>query len=228
LYLVRADAGFDALSLRQGDILTHIPFPLLENGKIHVLGDLSRNAEYIEGLPKVSSSAHEQANDKLWVTIQVPARFGFAVVTSHCCELEPRNGRLRPAFLTLARMRPIPDATRNSEEKFASLRANKDSSDPVDPGYKDLFYLEPHALIDGKDWSVHFNQAVTLPTSDIDLLLARKVLQLDDRTRAKFKTKLAFSIGKYTDEEHAAGLDEPWNEGAPPAAGAPPEGEQQN
>jgi hypothetical protein len=223
LYLVRGDAGFEAGSLRQGDILKRIPFPLLDHSKMRVLGVISQALDYEEGPPRITPDTHEQGNDRHWVTIQVPARFGFFVVTSHCCELEPRHGRVRTGMVTLARMRPIPNDTRNNAENFNSLRANKDSSDPNDPGYKDLFYLEPHALIDGTDWSVHFNQIVTLPTSDIELLLARKVLQMNDRTRAKFKTKLAYSLGKYTDEEIAAGLDEPWVEAAAPAADAPAE-----
>lgn len=121
--------------------------------------------------------------------------------------------------LSLARLRPIPDDLRNNVENFASLRANRDTSQEGVVGYKEFFYLEPHALIDGQDWSIHFNQTVTLPTSDINILLAKKILQMDDRTRAKFKTKLAYSVGKYTDEELAAGLDEPWNEAEAPNAG---------
>ena len=128
-------------------------------------------------------------------------------------------------MLSLARLRPIPDDLRNNADNFASLRANRDTSQPGLVGYKEFFYLEPHASIDGQDWSVHFNQTVTLSTADIDILLGKKVLQMNDRTRAKFKTKLAYSVGKYTDEELAAGLDDPWNEPLPPnvpdAGGAP-------
>jgi hypothetical protein len=229
LYLAAGAAGYEAANLRQGDILRDIPFPLLEYSKIRILGSVPQEAEFANGVPNSTSAwTHEINKDKMWVSLQVPARFGFFAITSHCCEMEPRKGKIRTPTITLARLRPIPDDLRNSAENFASLRANRDTSQPDTAGYKEFFYLEPHAQIGGQDWSIHFGQAVTLPTSDIALLLARKVLQMDDRTRAKFKTKLAYSIGKYTDEEMAAGLDEPWNESAqspqaPVAAPAAPD-----
>jgi len=221
LYLVNGDVGFEAGVLRQGDILKRIPFPLLELRKLHVIGQLSPEPDFEDTAPRLMAPNQTVSNDPGWVTIQLPARFGFFVVTSQCCELVMRKGKIRPAMVTFARMRPIPDDQRNNTANFASLRANKDSSDPLDPGYKDKFYLEPHALIEGRDWVVQFEQTLSLPASDIDLLIARKVLQMDDRTRAKFKTKVAFSIGKYTDEEIAAGLDEPWQTNPEPDAEVP-------
>jgi hypothetical protein len=232
LYLVNGDVGFEAGVLRQGDILKRIPFPRLELRRMQILGELAHDLDFNDANPPLRATTQTVANDAGWITIQLPARFGFFVVTSHCCELELRQGKMRPPVLTLARLRPIPAATRNNVANFASLRANKDSSNAQDPGYKDLFYLEPHVLIDGQDWSVHFNQTLTLLSSDFDLLIPRKILQMDDKTRAKFKTKVAFSIGKYTDEEIAAGLDEPWEPepaadeqaapGPPPAPAEPP------
>jgi hypothetical protein len=212
LFLAAGTAGYEAASLRQGDILREIPFPLLEHSRIRILGSLAQDAQFLAGVPNTTTWTQEVNRDKQWVAIQVPARFGFFAITTHCCEMEPRAGKIRAPTITLARLRPIPDDLRNNAENFANLRANRDTSQPDTIGYKEYFYLEPHALINGHDWSVHFNQAVTLQTSDLTILLAKKVLQMDDRTRAKFKTKLAYSTGKYTDEELAAGLDNPWNE----------------
>ena len=110
---------------------------------------------------------------------------------------------------------PISSDTRNDPDRFASLKANRDPRDTENPGYIDYFYLEPRALLEGTDWNVHFNQVVTLPTIDIALLLRKKVLQIDDRTRVKFKIKLAYTLGRINDDEIAAGLENPWLEGAP-------------
>jgi hypothetical protein len=219
LYIVRGAAGFEADVLRQGDILRQIPFPLLDHSQIRILGIAQAGGPEAAACPPIIGDVHTRYNDNQWVTIQVPARFGFFAVSSHCCELEPRNNRIRTPTMTLARLRLISDDVRNNAANFASLRANKDSSDPNDPGYKDLFYVEPHPALDNYDWAINFNQTITVPTLDAPYLLGRKVLQMDDRTRAKFKTKLAYSLGKYTDEEVAAGLDEPWNENPPPANG---------
>jgi hypothetical protein len=146
-----------------------------------------------------------------WVTIQVPAKFCYCSVISNCCDLEPRGGRVRTHAFSLARLRTISDDLRRDADRFNSLAANKDPRDPKAPGYIDYFYMEPHPLLEAHDWSVHFNQIVTLPTSDIELLLQRKILQLDDRTRMKFKIKLAFTIGRPNQEELAAGLENPWH-----------------
>jgi len=211
LYLARDDEDFDGRSLRQGDVLAGIPFPLLEYSKLHVLGALAPNYNYV-GLPVIAARTHEHRRDGDWVTVQVPARFGPCAVLTNCCDLEPRGGRVQVSAITLARLRPISDELRNDPERFASLASNRDPRDPENPGYKDYFYLEPHALLEGRDWNVHFNQVVTVPTSDVDRLLERKLLQLDDRTRVKFKTKLAFSLGRINDDEVNAGLENPWLE----------------
>lgn len=220
MYLVRGTEDFDDGSLRQGDILEGVPFALLEHGKMHVLGTIAQDYDYA-ATPSISAKTHEHRTDKGWVTIQVPARFGLCAVLSNCCDLEPRDGGVQAHAVTLARLRPVSPDTRNNAENFASLTANRDPRDTENPGYIDYFYLAPHTLLEGTDWNVHFNQVVTLPTTDIKLLLRRKVLQLDDRTRVKFKIKLAYALGRINDDEIAAGLENPWGE--PPPALAPAE-----
>jgi hypothetical protein len=227
LYLLRGAAGFEDAVLRQGDVLAGIPYPLLERSKTHVLGEIAEDYDYT-ALPAISSKTHEHRGEPGWVMIQVPAQFCFCAVLSNCCDLEPRGGRVRAHAVTLARLRTISNDIRNSAERFESLRGNKDPRDPHDPGYIEYFYLEPHVLLQGQDWSVNFSQIVTLPTSDIALLLKKKTIQIDDRTRMKFKIKLAFTLGRVNDDEIAAGLENPWAEpiAAPdvpaPALPAPP------
>ena len=41
-------------------------------------------------------------------------------------------------------------------------------------------------------------------------MLRKKILQIDDRTRVKFKIKLAFTLGRTNDDED--GLENPWQE----------------
>lgn len=216
MYLARGTDGFGEASLRQGDILAGVPFALMEHGKMHVLGAIAQDYDYA-ALPSISAKTHEHRTDRGWVTLQVPARFGLCAVLSNCCDLEPRDGRVQAHAVSLARLRPISADTRNNAENFASLRANRDPRDTENAGYIDFFYLEPHALLEGTDWNVHFNQVVTLPTTDIGLLLRKKVLQLDDRTRVKFKIKLAYSFGRINDDEIAAGLRNPWQDPPAPA-----------
>jgi hypothetical protein len=67
-------------------------------------------------------------------------------------------------------------------------------------------------MLQGQDWRVHYNQIVTIPTSDITVLLRKKLLQIDDRTRVKFKIKLGFTLMRLSEDELGAGLENPWNE----------------
>jgi hypothetical protein len=46
--------------------------------------------------------------------------------------------------------------------------------------------------------------------------LGRKILQLDDRTRVKFKVKLGFTYLRLNDEERELALENPWTTPAPP------------
>jgi hypothetical protein len=140
----------------------------------------------------------------------VPIRFGFCAVVSNCCDLEPHGGRIQGHAVLLARLQPIPIDIRKSETNFDSLRANKDPRNKDEAGYMDFFYLEPHAKLLNQDWRIHFNQIVCLPTTDVTALLGGKILQLDDRTRAKFKIKLGTKFMRPSDEELSAGLGEPW------------------
>lgn len=215
MYFARGADEFDSLSLRQGDILTGIPFPLLDHNSLIVLGSLPPEYDYA-ALPPIAAKTHIHRFDREWVTAQASVRFCTCAVLSNCCDLEPRNGQIQARMVTLARLRPISNDIRRDPERFASLQANKNPNDQVDPGYIDFFYLEPHELLQNQDWNVEFAQVVSIPASDNNLMLRKKILQLDDRTRVKFKIKLAYTVGRTNDDEE--GLENPWLEPAPEEA----------
>jgi hypothetical protein len=215
LYIERGSDGFDIASLRQGDILEGVPFPLLESAKMHVLADISQT-ESFSTIPVLSPRLHELRGDNEWTTTVSPVRFGFCTVLSNCCDLEPRQGgKVRTHAVVLARLRPIPPDIRRSQELFDSLVANRDPRDPTRPGFIEYFYLAPHRLLQELDWRVEFNQVVSVPTNDVTILLRKKILQLDDRTRMKFKIKLGFTYLRVNQDEIDAGLENPWQDAAP-------------
>jgi hypothetical protein len=219
VYILRGDDAFDGVSLRQGDILAGIPFPLMDSTRMRLLGTVAPVYNYA-ALPQISVTTHEYRADPDWVTIQVPVRFCSCAVLSNCCDLEARNGgRPQAVGVNLARLRPISGDIRNDAARFQSLRANKDPRTD-DPGYIDYYYLEAHELLGNQDWRVHYSQVVTIPITEINLLLQKKIIQLDDRTRMKFKIKLAFTLGRSNEEEIQAGLENPWAEQAQDAQAA--------
>lgn len=176
---------------------------------MQILGEIVLGQDF-SSIPSLAAKLHEHRNDTEWMTAIAPVRFGFCCILSHCCDLAPRNGQVQTHSVVLARLRPIPNQLRQNTDNFNSLRANKDPRDRENPGYIDYFYLESHANLQNRDWRVEFNQTVTLPTTDITLLLRKKILQLDDGTRMKFKIKLGFTYMRPTQEELNSGLENPW------------------
>lgn len=216
MYITRDNEGFDLAVLRQGDILTGVPFPLLDQKQMQIYGTINNTESFISS-PNLTTKLLEHRNDKEWTLATMIVRFGFCAVVSNCCDLEPHGGKIPGHALLLARMQSIPIDMRTNTESFESLKANKDPRDRTDPGYLDFFYLESHEQLLNQDWRVHFNQIVCLPTNDLPLLLSKKILQLDDRTRAKFKIKLGTKFMRPNPDEQVASLEEPWQDTTPPS-----------
>jgi hypothetical protein len=55
--------------------------------------------------------------------------------------------------------------------------------------------------------------------------MQKKVLQLDDRTRVKFKIKLGFTLMRINEDERRLGLENPWEAAPAPAPAPNPENE---
>ena len=142
--------------------------------------------------------------------MQVKTRLAPGAVISHCCELELRNGKCLLPTIGLARILPVKPSIIGNAQKLVSLRGNKDPRDPNDQCYLDYFYLAAHGALAGTENVVDFSQISSIPGSEYSSLLSRKVLQLLDRERVKFKIKLAAYLGRLTDEEASAGLENPW------------------
>lgn len=197
----------DLTCLRQGDILANIPFPQLVTEKTAFLcaasldraGDLtfSPHSKIVRALPMY--------------TCQVDARIVFAAVISQCCDLEPRQGnRIAQPTIALARLAPIPRSVLNDPPQLADLRSN---SDPriEGAGFLNLFHVPAHDRLNGDEWMVDFGQVFSIPSSEFPAILQRKVLQMDDDSRIRFKIRLSASFARITAEE--AALGHPWLEG---------------
>jgi hypothetical protein len=203
------DAELDRTSLRQGDILAGIPFPLFDLSKTVVLGRV-RGDRTQTGIPAAETIATENRGDREWFSTVVSARLSFCAVLSNCCDIEPRDGRILIPMVALARLRPIPPNIQRDAPKLESLRANKNPANPEDPGYIDYFYLPAHERLERAEWVIHYNQVVAMGTAPVPELMERKILQMVDRERVKFKIKLAYSLARIGDHEINAGLQNPW------------------
>jgi hypothetical protein len=199
----------DMTCLRQGDILDGVPFPRLSSAETRVLGrlpvDLSQPT-----VPQLPAHTDTHRDDPRWLVAQVPVRLSYCAVISQCCDLEPRNQRITLPAFALARLIPIPAQIMEDAQRFSSLKSNKDPRVGSDPGYVNLFYVPALPELNGKEWIVDFNQTVSIPGKEFPSILRSKKLQMEDDWRVKFKIKLATCLARLTDEERAAGLEQPW------------------
>jgi len=197
----------DATCLRQGDVLKDILFPLLAPQEIAILGRFTVG----EDLPRpLSAIARVHRNDSNWLTAQVPVRPSYCCVASQCCDLEPRHEKIRMPAFVIARLIQVPAQIMADTQKLESLRANKDPRDQNNPGFLNLFHVAAHERLGGQEWVVDFNQLLSIPSSEFPAILGSKILQMNDRSRVKFKIKFAASLARVTEEERAAGLENPW------------------
>ena len=205
-----APAAMETNCIRQGDVLEAVPFPILD-GELSVLSRIDHEGRVQTPHPKVLAIPTEHRSVKDCITAQVKMRLCFGVVVAHCCELELRNGKCLLPTIPVARLVPIKSSISGDEAKIASLRGNKDPRNSADPGYINYFYMGTHEQLSNAEWVVDYCQISSLPGAEYPALLRRKVLQLSDRDRVKFKIKLAVFMGsRLTDEELKQGLENPW------------------
>jgi len=202
-------AETDRSCLRQGDILDAVLFPIFGQDTA-VLGTIDRDGAIEVPHPRIKTIPREHRNQTDCFTLQLKARLAPGAVLAHCCELELRNGRCLLPAIPIARLISVKPTIIGDASKIASLRANKDPRNTIDPGYLDYFYLPSHELIGGIEKVVDFSQISSVPGDEYQQVLKRKVMQLEDRERVKFKIKLAAYLGRLTDEEHKLGLENPW------------------
>jgi hypothetical protein len=199
----------DMTCLRQGDILDGIAFPRLSSADMSMLGKIPSEASQPD-VPRLRAITNTHRDDQNWLVAQVPVRFSYCAVISQCCDLEPKNEQLRMPAFALARMIPIPKTIASDSQRLASLRSNKDPRSGSDPGYINFFYIRPHERLSGKEWIVDYNQTTSIPGREFPAILSKKILQMDDEWRVKFKIKLAICLARLTEEEIKAGLENPW------------------
>jgi hypothetical protein len=194
----------DSTCLRQGDILANLPYPLIRPHAFTAMGTYQPiGGDEGKALFNPITSSHRDDTD--WLTLQNLWRLGFAAVISQCCDLAPRNDRVLLPTIALARLVPITAATLKDPAKLASLRANKDPRDAIDPGVIKLFYIPQHEKLAAAEWSVDYNQLFSIPSNEYPSILANRVLQMTDEARVRFKIKLAWCLGRFTDEELESG-----------------------
>jgi hypothetical protein len=191
----------DNTVLRQGDILRDVIFPVLRSADVLYYVAATQTETGMEFKPHTKTDRDVPMFKALF-----PARIGFAAVISMCCDLEPHNGHIQQPTFALARLTRVPSGIVNDPERYEKLRLNTDPR--KEPEFLNFFYVPPRPALDDTDWIVNFSSVFCLPEKEYPAIMSRKILQMDDDHRIRFKVRLASSFGRFTPEEADSG--HPW------------------
>lgn len=187
--------------LRQGDVLSGILFPRMRFEEVRLIASLDH--DQVDST--VCKADEAEDNGVQWFTGQVKLMRGFAMVLSHCCDLELTHGSPRSLAVVVGPLFPVPTKISRKQEALERFRRNESSS------YINMFAVN-HTPPLPAELVVDLTRVVAIPTkpeAQYGQLLKKKVLQLTDEARLQLKAKLLVNYSRLTDEEKAAGLTLP-------------------
>ena len=186
----------DIKVLRQGDIITNVLFPLLRISDLTLLGkQIASEPISLDGF-KLSGSI----DNKKYVSGMIKLQVTSAIIISQCCDVQLNNGKLEVPNFVLAPLDPV-----KSYPGFKDNAHLEDLKKNELDRFTNLFYLDPAPPISEQS-VVNFNRTFCLQKEDYEIVLSRKVLQMTDESRVKFKLKLANHFGRPTEDELERGL----------------------
>jgi hypothetical protein len=193
----------DRTTLRQGDVIRDVVFPLARFETTRFLGRATRREDGAVGLDPVIEGSPERP----YQIIQVQGTVGFAAVLSQCCDVDARQNP-PPHTFVLCRVVPVPKGIIRKQSSHQALKSNLDPYGEQ-RAFLGAFWFGTLAAA-GQELMADFAQVVTMPWVDYDQILLRKIAQLDDISRAKFRVKVGAHFGRVSQEDQAAGLEDPY------------------
>lgn len=193
----------DPTALRQGDIVTEVPFPLARlDRKLPFLGTIKDGSGENVRLDAIT----EQIGKSYYLVGQVHTVSSFCAVLNQCCDVDPKQAPPPPSFL-LCRVISVPEGLRRSEH-FEALKANVDPYGTAKAHYR-LFYL---GILPGLDdeFIADYGLCMTVAWRDYNQVLKRKIAEMVDLTRSMFRVKAGAYFGRPTAEEVDAGIANPY------------------
>jgi hypothetical protein len=187
-------------SLRQGDVIADVFFPLSRPAQLKYLATYASGSGTDVGVkPFVEAPAGSQ---KAYIQSLCHGVVAHGAVISQCCDLDTRHPK---ASFSLCR---IVTFERSRYKNAEALVENIDPWGPERPHFQ-FFYLGQIDGLEG-EYLADFGLLANLSWADYELILKKKVHQLDDLNRNKFRTKVGAFFGRPTDEDSAAGLANPY------------------
>ncbi len=192
-------------SLRQGDVIESVYFPLTRPPFLKYLAAYASGAGTDIKLEPVIETP--QGSRVKYLQSVCHGLVAHGSVLSQCCDLDKKHPK---ASFSLCRLMPFDRA------RYKNVDALINNIDPwglENPHYQ-FFYLGEIEGLAG-EWLADFGLLMSLSWSDYDLILRKKVHQLDDLNRNRFRVKVGAFFGRPAEEDRAAGLANPYKPLAP-------------
>jgi hypothetical protein len=196
-------------SLRQGDIIADTFFPLTRPPLLKFLGTYgSGSGVNIRLEPHVEIPL---GSKKQYMQAMVHGIIAHGAVVSQCCDLDRKHPK---TSFSLCRLIPF---ERHRYRNAEALVDNIDPWGPENPHFQ-FFYFGPVDGLQG-DYLADFGWLTSFGWSDYDHVLGKKILQLDDLNRNKFRVKAGAFWSRPSEEDVQAGLSAPYGPAVPGAPG---------
>jgi hypothetical protein len=197
---------FERTTLRQGDVIEDVLFPLSRmQAKLKFLGTRKTGTGQLN---VVLDADREQIGKSLFFTAQMNVAPSFCAVLSQDCDVDSSQNPPPPSF-AMCRLVPVPEGMKRNQQRYEALRANIDPYGGGRPFYQ-LFYVGTHPRLGNTEYLADYGMPMAVAWADYNTLLARKLLEMDDITRAKFRVKAGAYLGRPSQEDIDAGLANPW------------------
>jgi|SRR6185437_3372886 len=190
----------DPPSLRQGDVIANVFFPLTKPDLLKYLatyGSGSGTDMKLEPSIEIPPGSRKEYAQSLCHGI-----VAHGAVISQCCDLDKKHPK---ASFSLCRMVLLERA------RYRNIEALIDNIDPWGPekAHFQFFYYGQIQGMEG-EYVADLGLLTSLGWSDYDLILRKKVHQLDDLNRNKFRVKAGAFFGRPAGEDIEAGLANPY------------------
>lgn len=192
-------------SLRQGDIVTSIFFPLARPSLLKYLGTYTSGSD--TGIKLEPLIETPQGSRKSYAQSICHGTVAHGAVISQCCDLDKKHPRTSFSLCRLILF---------ENTRYKNVDALVNNIDPwgAENPHFQFFYI---GTIDGMpgEYLADFGLLMSMAWADYDLILGKKLHQLDDVNRNKFRVKVGAFLGRPTEEDVANGLANPYSPVSP-------------
>jgi hypothetical protein len=203
-----AEKPDDPPSLRQGDLVENVFFPLPRIGNTTFLAQYESGTEtrIRVSAPEINLSPiveRPEGARRDYIRASVQGFFSYASVLSQCCDVDKNHPKTSFVLCRVLRL---------EEKRFQSVDALRSNADPYDTSVRhhhQFFFFGAVSGLEG-EYIADFAQVLSAPWADYNPFLLRKRLQLDPLHRNKFRVKAGAWFGRIPREDLDAGLEDPW------------------